>query len=220
MNRESEELNDSDQNDQDDTSNSNSNMSTKKDKTKCLPSKSNTKLNDSYQRPKPGHNKTSKSKEIELIYLDSDEDEQEMNSRKQQITTQKEEESFKNRVMTRQIKDKKTEDIILRNRFFTNENNPFCIYNFKEQQEAYIMDAKSWGNIGRWFNHSCTPNIFVQNVFIDTYDLKFPWIAFFSIQSIKAGTELCWDYNYTIDSVKGRVLYCYCNSANCRGRLL
>jgi len=218
MKDESEEMNGSDPNDLDE--NSNSNSSTKKDKTKALPSASNSKLNDSYQRPKPGHNKASKTKDIETIYLDSDEDEQEMTSRKQQTTTQKEEEAYKNRILTRQLKDKRTADMIQRNRFFTNRSNRFFIDNFIQQQEAYIMDAKSWGNIGRWFNHSCSPNIFVQNVFIDTYDLKFPWIAFFSMQAIKAGTELCWDYNYTIDSVKGRVLYCYCNSSNCRGRLL
>ena len=218
MNDESEARNGSDSNDQDE--NSNSNSSIKKEKNKCPSYTSNSKLNDSYQRPKPGHNKTSKNKEIEVIYLDSDEDEQEMNSRKLQVISLKEEESYKNRLLARQLKDKKTAAIIQSSRFFTNQNNRFFINNFIQQQEAYIMDAKSWGNIGRWFNHSCSPNIFVQNVFIDTYDLKFPWIAFFAQTSIKAGTELCWDYNYTIDSVKGRVLYCYCNASNCRGRLL
>lgn len=28
--------------------------------------------------------------------------------------------------------------------------------------------------------HSCTPNLFVQNVFVDTHDLRFPWVAFFA----------------------------------------
>ena len=28
--------------------------------------------------------------------------------------------------------------------------------------------------------HSCSPNMFVQNVFIDTHDLRFPWVAFFA----------------------------------------
>ena len=69
------------------------------------------------------------------------------------------------------------------------------------------MDAKLCGNIGRYFNHSCSPNIYVQNVFVDTYDLRFPWICFFSLNAIKAGTELCWDYNYTIGSVKGIFKY-------------
>ena len=28
--------------------------------------------------------------------------------------------------------------------------------------------------------HSCTPCAFVQNVFVDTHDLRFPWVAFFA----------------------------------------
>lgn len=82
------------------------------------------------------------------------------------------------------------------------------------------MDALNGGNIGRYFNHSCDPNIFVQNVFVDTHDLRLPWLGFFTDRLIKAGEELTWDYNYEVGSVKGRKLPCYCNSANCRKRLL
>ncbi|KAK3591876.1 hypothetical protein CHS0354_005079 [Potamilus streckersoni] len=93
-------------------------------------------------------------------------------------------------------------------------------YYFKDSQQCYIMDAKSMGNIGRYLNHSCSPNAFVQNVFVDTHDLRFPWVAFFAGQFIRAGSELTWDYNYEVGSVPGKVLYCYCGSADCRGRLL
>jgi hypothetical protein len=69
------------------------------------------------------------------------------------------------------------------------------IKNFSEflrtNYEEYVIDAKFVGNIGRWLNHSCSPNIFVQNVFTDSHDLKFPTIALFSSQKIKAGEELC-----------------------------
>ena len=37
---------------------------------------------------------------------------------------------------------------------------------------------------------------------------------------IRAGTELTWDYNYEVGSVPDKVLYCYCGSPMCRGRLL
>ena len=30
--------------------------------------------------------------------------------------------------------------------------------------------------------HSCSPNLYVQNVFVDTHDLRFPWVAFFTQQ--------------------------------------
>ncbi|KAF6202215.1 hypothetical protein GE061_004613 [Apolygus lucorum] len=87
-------------------------------------------------------------------------------------------------------------------------------------ETVYVMDAKIAGNIGRYFNHSCNPNIFVQNVYVDTHDLRFPWVAFFALRHIPAGSELTWDYGYKIGSVPGKVLYCYCGSHNCRKRLL
>ncbi|XP_013401598.1 histone-lysine N-methyltransferase eggless isoform X2 [Lingula anatina] len=94
------------------------------------------------------------------------------------------------------------------------------IRSFFNEEFCYVMDAKSIGNIGRYMNHSCMPNMFVQNVFVDTHDLRFPWVAYFSSQYIRAGTELTWDYNYEVGSVPGKILYCYCGSADCRGRLL
>jgi histone-lysine N-methyltransferase SETDB1 len=38
---------------------------------------------------------------------------------------------------------------------------------------VYTLDAKLIGNIGRYFNHSCSPNIAVQNVFVDVRLEKF-----------------------------------------------
>ena len=60
---------------------------------------------------------------------------------------------------------------------------------FGPNEECYIMDAKQTGNLGRYLNHSCHPNVFVQNVFVDTHDLRFPWIAFFTSTYVKAGKE-------------------------------
>uniref|UniRef100_A0A1B6CWU1 Histone-lysine N-methyltransferase n=1 Tax=Clastoptera arizonana TaxID=38151 RepID=A0A1B6CWU1_9HEMI len=91
---------------------------------------------------------------------------------------------------------------------------------FGEDEYVYIMDAKTNGNIGRYLNHSCDPNVFVQNVFVDTHDLRFPWVSFFALNAIEAGDELTWDYNYDVGSVPGKILHCYCKSAQCRGRLL
>lgn len=126
----------------------------------------------------------------------------------------------KNRLLSYHAKMRKRNGVIESNRFFTDENNKYYYKRFLDSNNVFIMDAKISGNIGRFFNHSCTPNIYVQNVFIDTYDLRFPWIAFFASENIIAGTELCWDYNYTINSVEGREMFCYCRTRNCRGRLL
>ena len=43
---------------------------------------------------------------------------------------------------------------------------------FGEGEESYIMDAKVEGNLGRFLNHSCYPNVFAQNVFVDSHDLR------------------------------------------------
>ncbi|XP_044261529.1 histone-lysine N-methyltransferase eggless-like [Tribolium madens] len=101
-----------------------------------------------------------------------------------------------------------------------NKPSQVSVRSFFGEEEPYIMDTKNAGNIGRFLNHSCSPNVFVQNVFVDTHDLRFPWVAFFCSQFIRAGTELTWNYNYDIGSVPGRVLYCHCGSLECKGRLL
>ncbi|XP_003700184.1 SET domain bifurcated histone lysine methyltransferase eggless [Megachile rotundata] len=91
---------------------------------------------------------------------------------------------------------------------------------FGEDEAVYIMDAKTTGNIGRYLNHSCDPNVFVQNVFVDTHDVRFPWVAFFALNYIRAGQELTWNYSYDVGSIPGKVIICKCGSSNCRGRLL
>ncbi|CAF0734497.1 unnamed protein product [Brachionus calyciflorus] len=185
-------------------------------------SRRNNQRSRDYQRPKQQqHQKKALGlNETDYIVLDSDEDEQDRNTISDVPASKKEVDYNRSRALSRQQKDKRVATFIDSNRFFTNRNNIFFWENYMRDSSIFIMDAKKQGNIGRYFNHSCAPNIFVQNVFVDTYDLRFPWIAFFTSNSIKAGTELCWDYNYTIGSVQDRVLYCHCNSANCRGRLL
>nr|CDS26933.1 histone lysine n methyltransferase setb1 [Hymenolepis microstoma] len=84
----------------------------------------------------------------------------------------------------------------------------------------FVMDAKQVGNLGRYFNHSCQPNIFAQSVFASNHDPRFPDVAFFALRNIEAGEELSWDYGYVTGSVPSKVLYCYCNEEFCRKQLL
>uniref|UniRef100_A0A0N5ACV2 Histone-lysine N-methyltransferase n=1 Tax=Syphacia muris TaxID=451379 RepID=A0A0N5ACV2_9BILA len=83
----------------------------------------------------------------------------------------------------------------------------------------FIVDALERGNIGRFFNHSCSPNMRIVCVFVDTHDFRLPWISFFTTKSVKAGEELCWDYGYTEGTVAGKSLRCLCGSKRCRKRL-
>jgi len=84
----------------------------------------------------------------------------------------------------------------------------------------YTLDARMQGNVGRFFNHSCDPNCIVQNVFIETHDLRFPVVAFFAKRTIKALEEITWNYNYKMGCIEGRRIDCKCGSSNCRGRIL
>merc|ERR1712013_792980 len=85
---------------------------------------------------------------------------------------------------------------------------------FGAEEMSYVMDAKTTGNIGRYLNHSCHPNVFVQNVFVDTHDLRFPWLAFYTSTFVRAGQELCWDYGYEVGSIADKEIYCSCGSFN------
>jgi histone-lysine N-methyltransferase SETDB1 len=76
-----------------------------------------------------------------------------------------------------------------------------------------MYDASTIGNLGRFFNHSCNPNIGVQNTFIEHQDPRFPRVSFFTIRGIKAGDELCWNYGYIIT----QNITCNCKAANCSG---
>ncbi|XP_052401686.1 histone-lysine N-methyltransferase SETDB2 [Carassius gibelio] len=60
-------------------------------------------------------------------------------------------------------------------------------------EQMYYLDASKEGNVARFFNHSCEPNLFLQNVFTDTHDPQFPLIAFFTSRCVKAGSELTWN---------------------------
>lgn len=56
--------------------------------------------------------------------------------------------------------------------------------------EVYCIDARYYGNVSRFINHLCDPNIIPVRVFMLHQDLRFPRIAFFSSRGIRPGEEL------------------------------
>jgi [histone H3]-lysine9 N-trimethyltransferase EHMT len=93
-----------------------------------------------------------------------------------------------------------------------------------DEQEGFSIDAHVMGNVGRFINHSCSPNMYVQNVLFDHDDKKMPHIMFFAAENIPPLKELTYHYNYTIGAVRDsdgnvKVKRCYCGSSECRGRL-
>ncbi|XP_051743321.1 histone-lysine N-methyltransferase SETDB2 isoform X3 [Ctenopharyngodon idella] len=89
-----------------------------------------------------------------------------------------------------------------------------------KQDKMYYLDASKEGNVARFINHSCEPNLFIQNVFVDTHDPQFPLIAFFTNRSVKAGTELTWNYSYTPGSDPDHEVSCRCASTTCQSLVI
>jgi SET domain-containing protein len=82
--------------------------------------------------------------------------------------------------------------------------------------DKYVLDGNKDANSARWINHSCKPNCES-----DIVDGRI-WIE--SLRDIKAGEELNYDYNITLETphtpAEKRRWSCRCGSKNCRGTLL
>ncbi|KAK3139238.1 hypothetical protein QOZ80_5AG0380040 [Eleusine coracana subsp. coracana] len=88
-----------------------------------------------------------------------------------------------------------------------------------------VISAKDSGNVARFLNHSCSPNLLWQPVQYDHGDDSYPHIMFFAMKHIPPMTELTYDYGTrgTPPGVKGefpnacKLKPCLCGSTNCRG---
>lgn len=54
----------------------------------------------------------------------------------------------------------------------------------------HCIDANFYGNVTRFFNHSCSPNVVPIRVYFEHQDLRFPKIAFFAAADIEADEEI------------------------------
>lgn len=59
-----------------------------------------------------------------------------------------------------------------------------------QPQDLYCIDARFYGNVSRFLNHMCEPNLLACRVFTTHQDLRFPHVAFFASENISAGEEL------------------------------
>ncbi|KZS14880.1 Histone-lysine N-methyltransferase EHMT1 [Daphnia magna] len=82
--------------------------------------------------------------------------------------------------------------------------------------ETYCIDARRYGNIARFINHSCEPNLIPVKVYVDHQDLKFPRIAFFAVRDIDANEELAFDYGDKFWIIKYKSFTCSCHSPKCK----
>ncbi|MED6119582.1 hypothetical protein PIB30_013016 [Stylosanthes scabra] len=100
-------------------------------------------------------------------------------------------------------------------------SNPSCEV---VEDGGFTIDALHYGNVGRFINHSCSPNLYAQNVLYDHDDKRIPHVMLFATENIPPLQELTYDYNYKIDQVfdsHGNIKRknCYCGSVECTGRM-
>ncbi|PHU22380.1 hypothetical protein BC332_07487 [Capsicum chinense] len=93
-----------------------------------------------------------------------------------------------------------------------------------KDEDGFTLDALRYGNVGRFINHSCSPNLYAQNVMYYHGDRRVPHIMFFTSKSIPPLEELTYHYNYHIDHVydkNGNMKRknCRCGSRKCEGRM-
>ncbi|XP_042436527.1 histone-lysine N-methyltransferase, H3 lysine-9 specific SUVH4-like isoform X1 [Zingiber officinale] len=85
----------------------------------------------------------------------------------------------------------------------------------------YCIDAGSVGNVARFINHSCQPNLFVQCILSSHHDMKMAKVMLFAADTIPPLEELTYDYGYALDSVVGAdgkvvKMPCHCGAVDCR----
>ncbi|XP_015970772.1 histone-lysine N-methyltransferase, H3 lysine-9 specific SUVH1 [Arachis duranensis] len=80
------------------------------------------------------------------------------------------------------------------------------------------ISAKNEGNVARFMNHSCSPNVLWRPVIRENKNESDLHIAFYAIRHIPPMMELTYDYG-TVLPLKGgqKKKKCFCGSAKCRG---
>jgi SET domain-containing protein len=86
-----------------------------------------------------------------------------------------------------------------------------------ELSDGNVIDAGLRGNAARWINHSCNPNC-------DTYEDERLRVFIEARRTIRAGEELTYDYQLSVDGKLGRkareAYACRCGARGCRGTML
>ena len=82
---------------------------------------------------------------------------------------------------------------------------------FMSLSKGEFIDATKRGNLGRFCNHSCNPNCYVDKWVIGE-KLR---MGIFAERHVKAGEELV--FNYNVDRYGANPQPCYCGETNCTG---
>ncbi|KAK6922779.1 SUVR5, C2H2-type Zinc finger, 3 repeats, partial [Dillenia turbinata] len=86
-----------------------------------------------------------------------------------------------------------------------------------EGQSLHVMDATRYGNVSRFINHSCSPNLISFQVLVESMDCQLAHIGLYAGQDVSMGEELTFDYRYELRPGEGSP--CFCGAPNCHGRI-
>jgi len=78
-----------------------------------------------------------------------------------------------------------------------------------------IVDASRKGNVARFINHSCSPNLSVQKWYVK----REPRLGLFASMQIAEGEELSYNYAMKWSGEKKMAQRCLCEAPNCTGYL-
>ncbi|KAK8959131.1 Histone-lysine N-methyltransferase SUVR5 [Platanthera guangdongensis] len=62
-------------------------------------------------------------------------------------------------------------------------------------EPSYLIDATKYGNVSRFINHSCSPNLVNHQVLIESMDSQLAHVGLFAKTNISIGEELVYDYS-------------------------
>lgn len=93
---------------------------------------------------------------------------------------------------------------------FSRDGTPF------EKKYPFSIDGFFCGNLARFINHSCDPNLQPVNIHTESHSIFKSRVFFFAKRKIQAGEELTFNYNFS-RVTSGKQFHCFCNSKNCSG---
>jgi histone-lysine N-methyltransferase SETD2 len=98
-----------------------------------------------------------------------------------------------------------------RSRMLKYDNEGIKHFYFMSLTKSEFVDATKKGNLGRFCNHSCNPNCYVDKWVVGE-KLR---MGIFAARKIRAGEELV--FNYNVDRYGADPQPCYCGEPNCVG---
>ncbi|CAA6667280.1 unnamed protein product [Spirodela intermedia] len=79
-----------------------------------------------------------------------------------------------------------------------------------EGKMPYVIDATKCGNVARFINHSCSPNLVNYQVLVESMDCQLAHIGLYAGRDILPGEELSYDYRYKL--LPGVGCPCHCGA--------